>query len=68
LFYVIKSKFNISSLDDASGLLNKMTTNIPVEEKDYDSSVTSYFYINLAIYISSLGLVSYAAVKFLIEL
>jgi hypothetical protein len=64
-FYLIKSKYNISSLSDASGLLDKMTTNTTLEEKDYDSSITNYFYINLAIYVSSLGLVSYATVQFL---
>jgi hypothetical protein len=58
LIYSIKSKFNISSFEHVGEILNKLRNSEKIE-KDYDFSVTMFYLLNLALFLGSLGTLSY---------
>jgi hypothetical protein len=63
LLYLIKAKFNITSFTEAVDVLKNINNKIPIE-KNYDSSANIFYFVNLANYGLSLGIIGYLIITF----
>jgi len=64
LLYLIKAKFNITSFTDAIDVLKNINNKTPIE-KNYDSSANIFYFVNLANYGLSLGVIGYLIITFI---